>query len=84
MIYLMYGFFLKHRWPVNTDIIKLRTGMDYKTFLQKCIDQLENMSDRNILSGIGELLGGKEKRWAKSHLRTETIQLLKIALVSTP
>ena len=34
-------FFLKHRWPVNTDIIKLRTGLDYKTFLQKCIDQLE-------------------------------------------
>jgi len=54
--------------------------MPYKDFLQKCIDSLEKVSDRNILSGIGELLDEKQKVWVKSKLRAETIFLLKLAL----
>jgi len=38
------------------------------------------MSDRNILSDIGELLDEKQKIWVKSKLKTETIFLLKLAL----
>jgi len=40
------------------------------------------MSDRNILSGIGELLDAKQKAWAKANLRKETIFLLQL-LMST-
>lgn len=72
-------FFLKNNWPVNTKIIELRTGMDYKVFLQTCIKELENMGNRGILSGIGELLDAQQKAWAKSKLRDETIFLLKLA-----
>lgn len=75
-------FFLKNNWPVNEKIIEKRTGMAMKEFLQKCIDELESMSDRGILSGLGELLDPKQKVWAKEKLRTDTIFLLKMKMNS--
>jgi len=73
-------FFLKDNWPVNKQIVEKRTGMTYKEFLQKNIELLEKTTDRNILSGMGELLDEKQKAWVKSKLRTETIFLMKLAL----
>jgi len=73
-------FFFHNNWPVNKEIIESRTNMPYKDFLQKCIDSLEKVSDRNILSGMGELLDEKQKVWVKSKLRAEMIFLLKLAL----
>ncbi|MBY0353241.1 nucleotidyl transferase AbiEii/AbiGii toxin family protein [Candidatus Babeliales bacterium] len=75
-------FFLKNNWPVNEEIIKKRTDLSMKQFLQKCMTELESMSDRSILSGIGELLDEKQKAWAKTKLRSETIFLLKVKLES--
>lgn len=77
-------FFLHNHWPINTQIVELRTQMPYKEFLLKCINTLEKMSNRNILSGIGELLDEKQKAWAKSKLLPETIFLLKLAYSNTP
>ncbi len=73
-------FFLKNHWSINEKIIALRTQMTMQEFLRKCIDGLNTMSDRGILSGLGELLDVQQKVWAKKHLRTETIFLLKIRL----
>lgn len=73
-------FFLSNNWPVNQKIVELRTGTSYREFINTCITELEQMSDRNILSGIGELLNAKQKAWAKANLRTEAIFLLKLAL----
>lgn len=75
-------FFLKNNWPINEKIIETRTNMLMKEFLQKCIDGLDSMSDRGILSGLGELLDAQQKVWAKKHLRNETIFLLKLKLES--
>lgn len=75
-------FFLHNDWSINTNIIESRTHMDYQSFLQTCIDLLENMSNKNILSGIGELLDEKQKIWVKSTLKNETIFLLKLRLES--
>jgi predicted nucleotidyltransferase component of viral defense system len=73
-------FFLSNNWPVNQKIIELRTNTSYREFLNTCITELEQMSDRNILSGIGELLDAKQKAWTKINLRNDTIFLLKLAL----
>lgn len=72
-------FFLHNNWPVNKNIIETRTGMTYHVFLQTCIDALEQINNRTILSGIGELLDEKQKAWVKTHLKNETIFLLKLA-----
>lgn len=73
-------FILKNNWVINKQIVEQRTNMSYKDFLQKSIDLLEAMNNRNILAGIGELLDAKQKVWAKSNLLPETIFLLKLAL----
>ena len=73
-------FFLHNNWPVNKKLVECRTSLMYKEFLQKCIDSLEKVSNKNIISGMGELLDEKQKNWVKSKLKTETIFLLKLGL----
>jgi len=75
-------FFLKNNWPINEAIIEKRMDMTFDMFVQKCIAELEAMSDRNILSGLGELPDAQQKVWVKKHLRAETIFLLKMQLQS--
>ncbi len=75
-------YFLQNEWPINKKIIEKRIGVSFKVFLKQCINSLEKMSDRNILSGMGELLDTKQKDWARSKLRTETIFLLNLKLDS--
>lgn len=72
-------FFFKHHWPINKHIVETRTGMKYSDFLKNCIDALEQMSDRSILSGLGELLTPNQKVWVKANLRKETIFQLQLA-----
>ncbi len=72
--------FLKNRWPINKKIVERQTEMNFKDHLKKCIAFIESLSDRNILSGMGELLNEKQKDWAKIHLKRETLFLLKIRL----
>src|SRR3990167_9684790 len=70
-------FFLEHRWPLNYEIVEQRAKMSSRELMQQCIDQLEKMSDKNILDGLGDLLTQPQKDWARAKLRTETIFLLK-------
>ena len=60
-------FFLKNNWPINEKIIEKRTNLSMKQFLKKCINLLEGISDRGILSGVGELLDAKQKMWVKEN-----------------
>lgn len=75
-------FFLSNRWPINKKIVEQRTNMSYKEFLQTCIKNLEDMSNQNILSGMGELLTPKQKDWVKLHLKNEVVFLLNLELNS--
>ncbi len=71
-------FFLKNNWPNNKQIVEKRTGLPFKAYLKKCIDFLEDYSDRYILAGIGELLDEKQKAWVKSNLKKDALFLLTI------
>jgi len=73
-------FFLKNNWSVNKKIIKDRTGMEFSEFLKKSIAKLEQVSDKNILSGMGELLDEKQKDNVRKNLKNDTIFLLKLKL----
>lgn len=73
-------FFLSHDWPINKKIIKDRTGVPYKDFLGKFIKIMEKFDDRDILAGMGELLTEKQKSWAKTKLKSETLFSLRLAL----
>jgi predicted nucleotidyltransferase component of viral defense system len=73
-------FFAKANWPINKEIVEKRIALSYKAFLEKCIAELEKMSDKNILDGMGELLTEKQKAWAKAKLKIETLFFLKMML----
>lgn len=73
-------FFLSHRFPINKEIVENRSGLAFDQLLRKCIHQLEEMNNRHILNGIGELLTQNQKDWAKAKLKEETIGLLKLRL----
>jgi len=73
-------FFYKKMWEINKTIVESRAGMPFKELLQKCIDKLEQMDNKHILDGLGELLTEPQKDWARAKLKTETIFLLKLAL----
>jgi predicted nucleotidyltransferase component of viral defense system len=72
--------FLKNHWPINKEMVEKRTKMTFREYLKKCIKFVDSLSDRNILSGMGELLDEKQKSWAKNHLKKDTVFLLKVRL----
>lgn len=69
-------FFMQQHTPVNQTIVENRMGMPLLDYLQKCIAQLESMSDRGMLNGLGELMDEEMKKFVRTKLRTETIMLL--------
>lgn len=73
-------FFLKSDWEINREIVEQRAKTSFANYLKRCIDFLEDKSERGILFGIGELINEKQKSWMKSKLKKETIFLLKLML----
>jgi predicted nucleotidyltransferase component of viral defense system len=80
-IYDVY-FFLRYCWPINKEIVKERAEMSFEELVQKCIEKLEKMNNRNILNGLGDLLTDSQKDWAREKLKSDTIFLLKARLES--
>lgn len=70
-------FFAKNRWDIDREALKIITSKDIASHLANCITIVENIGDNEILRGLGELLNAKEKSWVKTHLRKETVFLLK-------
>ena len=70
-------FFMQKQTPINKKIVETRMGMPLSDYIQKCIDHLENMNDRGMLNGLGELMDENMKKFVRSKLRTETISLLR-------
>lgn len=73
-------FFLRHNWPINKEIIEMRTGTSFKQYWGKCVKFAEALKDRKILDGMGELLEEKQKIWAKINLKNDLLFLLKARL----
>lgn len=69
-------FFLNSHTPVNADIVESRMEMPLQDYLQRCIDTVEQMSDKSIMNGLGEMTDGEMKKFAKTKLRKETVALL--------
>lgn len=69
-------FFLNSQTPINANIVESRMDMPLQEYIQQCIDTLEQVSDKTIMNGLGELTDGEIKKFAKTKLRQETISLL--------
>jgi len=73
-------YFLKNNWPINKEIMERRSGVSFKEALQKCVQEMEKIKDRNLLVGLGESLTDPQKDRARAKLKSETIFLLKLRM----
>ncbi|NCQ16542.1 nucleotidyl transferase AbiEii/AbiGii toxin family protein [Candidatus Falkowbacteria bacterium] len=69
--------FAKNNWEIDAEALKILTGKSLKEHLAECIALIEQVKDNQITQGLGELISEKDKAWVKTHLREETIFLLK-------
>ena len=69
-------FFLQSHCAINAGIVEARMGKPLADYLDTCIERLEAMSDKTLMSGLGELTDSKMKAFVRTKLRKETIQLL--------
>lgn len=70
-------FFMQKQTPVNKSIVESRMEMPFTDYLQKCIEHLESISDKELLHGMGELMDNKIKKNIQMKMRPEVIELLK-------
>lgn len=71
-------YFAKSNWDINAEVIKERTGKTIKEYLADCITFIEKVEDKQMLQGLGELIDSeKEKAWVRTHLKTDSIFMLK-------
>jgi len=69
-------FFMEKRTPINRNLVESRMKMPLADYFQKCIEMLNNVSDKGLLNGIGNLIDEKMKNFVRAKLRTEVIFLL--------
>ena len=70
----------EQNFPVNEQIIKLRTGKNLKNYYLFLIDFIaKNLAEgKSILDGLGEALDDKQKTWVKDHLTQKLLLELKL------
>lgn len=74
-------FFFHEGWNFNKDIIMLRRGIAAKKYLKELKKFIEqNVSEKNILNGIGALVDEKKRDWVKNNLKKEVIRQLAIQI----
>jgi len=71
-------YFAKSNWDINAEVIKERIGKTTKEYLADCVVFIEKLKDNQMLQGLGELVDSeKEKAWIRTHLKTDSIFMLK-------
>ena len=70
-------FFMKNQTPVNKEIVEFRMEMPFREYIQKCIEKLESIKNKRILHGMGDLMEEDLKKFVRTKLRTETLELLR-------
>ena len=72
-------FMLTKGFSIDEEIIKLRTGLSAKDYLEKLTKLLDTPKiEKNILHGLGEVLSDERKKWVKNYLLRELVAQIKI------
>jgi predicted nucleotidyltransferase component of viral defense system len=74
------NYFAKNGWPINKEIVELRSKMSYEKALVECIKMLEQIDNKRILDGLGELLSDSQKDSMRAKLKSDTIFQLNLML----
>jgi len=69
-------FFMENRTSINKIIIENRMKVPFSDYLRMCIEEINNLKNRSLLNGIGDLIDDKMKHFVRTKLHSETITLL--------
>ena len=69
-------YLMEKRTPLVRKIIEERMAMSLEEYLDKCISTLSSQKSSGLLNGLGELMDETWKKFVRSKLLSETIQLL--------
>ena len=70
-------FLMNRQTSVNQTIIERRMGKSLPDYLQDCIEAIENLPNKTLLDGLGELVSQEFKIFIRNKLRFETLTLLR-------
>ena len=76
-IFDVHYFATKH-WDINKNIVEKRSGMSFKETLEKLIKKLEQLDNKHILRGLGELMGDAQKDSTRAKLKEDTLFQLRV------
>jgi predicted nucleotidyltransferase component of viral defense system len=71
-------FFAQSGWQINSDIVELRAGKSFTETVTDCISKLEQLDNKHMLDGLGDLLSDSRKDWVRSKLKSETLFSLQL------
>ena len=70
-------FLMNRQTAVKQNIIEQRMGKPLSNYLQDCIDTIENLPNKSLLDGLGELVNPELKTFIRNKLRSEIVTLLR-------
>lgn len=74
-------YYCRKHWDISEEIIKHYTNKSVKEYLLDCIKFVEQVENKHILKGLGELLNDeKQKAWVRDNLKNEVLFQLKLRL----
>lgn len=74
-------YFFKQWFPINKNIIKERTGIEYRDFLENLIQTIQqNFKANTILAEIWDLITSKQKTFMKEKMVDEVLWFIKLEL----
>ena len=65
-------FFLVNNTEINENIIQLRTGQTLREYTQSCARHVRQLSEKEMMQGLGEVLDAKQKTFVRKSLIQET------------
>ncbi len=70
-------FIFLNKFPINKEIIKIRTDKGYEEFLEYLKNKItKNFSRNNVLQELGEVIEENKKIWIKDHLKQEVVKMI--------
>jgi len=69
-------FLMNKQTAANKEIIEQRMNKTWSEYLQDCIEAIENLPDKSLLDGLGELVEQEYKAFIRNKLRKEFLTLL--------
>lgn len=71
-------FFLKQQWDIEENVFAAYGKNSVSEYFKRCIEFVEKIPQNKLLTGLGELIDEKEKKFVREKLKSDTIFLLRL------